>query len=50
VVTAVAKRPVTTSTELTAAIRSYAPGEKVALTVRRGSGTTTVEVTLGSAG
>jgi putative serine protease PepD len=49
VVTAVGNRPVTTSTELTAAVRSKAPGDKVALTVRRGTGTTTVEVTLGSA-
>jgi putative serine protease PepD len=39
---------VTTATELTAAVRSQAPGEKVALTVRRGAGTQTVEVTLGS--
>jgi putative serine protease PepD len=48
VVTAVAKRPVTTSTELTAAVRSYAPGEKVTLTIRRGGSETPVEVTLGS--
>ncbi|WP_456599075.1 S1C family serine protease [Blastococcus sp. SYSU DS0616] len=48
VVTAVGKRPVTTSTELTAAIRSRTPGETVQLTVRRGSDTRTVEVTLGS--
>ncbi|MGY2001999.1 S1C family serine protease [Blastococcus sp. SYSU DS1024] len=48
VVTAVGQRPVTTSTELTAAIRSRTPGETVELTVRRGSGTRTVEVTLGS--
>ena len=50
VITAVGDRPVTTSTELTAAIRSQAPGEEVELTVRRGSGTETVEVTLGSTG
>jgi putative serine protease PepD len=49
VVTAVGDRPVTTSTELTAAVRSKAPGDKVALTVRRGNDTKTVEVTLGSA-
>ena len=47
VVTAVGDRPVTTSTELTAAVRSQAPGETVDLTVRRGSDTRTVEVTLG---
>ena len=49
VVTAVGDRPVTTSTELTAAVRSKAPGDKVTLTVRRGNDTGTVEVTLGSA-
>jgi S1-C subfamily serine protease len=48
VITAVGDRPVTTSTELTAAIRSQAPGEEVVLTVRRGSGTDSIEVTLGS--
>ncbi|UOX99889.1 trypsin-like peptidase domain-containing protein [Blastococcus sp. PRF04-17] len=48
VITAVDDRPVTSSTELTAAIRSKAPGDEVTLTVRRGSETTTVEVTLGS--
>jgi len=49
VVTAVGDRPVTTSTELTAAVRSKAPRDKVTLTVRRGNGTTKVDVTLGSA-
>jgi putative serine protease PepD len=49
VVTAVGDRPVTTSTELTAAVRSKAPGDKVTLTVRRGGDTSTTEVTLGSA-
>jgi putative serine protease PepD len=48
VVIAVGDRPVTTSTELTAAVRSQAPGEDVTLTVRRGSQTLTLEVTLGS--
>jgi S1-C subfamily serine protease len=48
VVTAVGDRPITTSTELTAAVRSNAPGDKVALTVRRGDQTRTAEVTLGS--
>jgi S1-C subfamily serine protease len=50
VITAVGERPITTSTELTAAIRSQAPGEEVTLTVRRGDRTATVEVTLGSTG
>jgi putative serine protease PepD len=49
VVTAVGERPITTSTELTAAVRSKAPGDKVTLTVRHGSDTRSVEVTLGSA-
>jgi putative serine protease PepD len=48
VVTAVGDRSVTTSTELTAAVRSQAPGEKVQLTIRRGGQTSTIEVTLGS--
>jgi putative serine protease PepD len=49
VITAVGDRQVTTSTELTAAVRSYAPGEQVALTVRRDGGTSTVDVTLATA-
>ena len=49
VVTAVGDRPVTTSTELTAAVRSHAPGEEVALTVRRDGDTGTVDVTLATA-
>ena len=48
VITAVDDRPVTTSTELTAAVRSHAPNDKVRLTVRRGNDTRTAEVTLGS--
>jgi S1-C subfamily serine protease len=48
VITAVADRPVTTSTELTAAVRSHAPGDSVELTVRRGDRTSSAEVTLGS--
>jgi S1-C subfamily serine protease len=48
VITAVGDRPVTTSTELTAAVRSQAPGASVDLTVRRGDQTRTAEVTLGS--
>ena len=39
-----------TVSELTAAIRSSAPGDTVALTIRRGGGTATVEVTLGETG
>ncbi|TFV73344.1 PDZ domain-containing protein [Blastococcus sp. CT_GayMR19] len=50
VVTAVGERPVTTSTELTAAVRSQAPGEEVTLTVRRDGESRTVEVTLGTTG
>ncbi|MCV2489686.1 trypsin-like peptidase domain-containing protein [Geodermatophilus sp. YIM 151500] len=48
VVTAVGERPITTSTELTAAIRSRTPGEGITLSVRRGGSTSTVEVTLGA--
>jgi putative serine protease PepD len=50
VVTAVGDRPVTSSTELTAAVRSEAPGATVELTVRRGTSERTVEVTLGTTG
>ncbi|MGY1855075.1 S1C family serine protease [Modestobacter sp. SYSU DS0290] len=46
VITAVGNRPITTSTELTAAIRSAEPGDTVTLTVRRGSDSQRVEVTL----
>ena len=48
VVTAVGHRPVTSSTELTAAIRSESPGDTVTITYRRGSAAKTVAVTLGS--
>ncbi|MGY1820607.1 trypsin-like peptidase domain-containing protein [Geodermatophilus sp. SYSU D00079] len=48
VVTAVGDRVVTTSTELTAAVRSATPGDRVSLTVQRGQDTSQVEVTLGS--
>jgi S1-C subfamily serine protease len=48
VVTAIDDRPVTSSTELTAAVRSRQPGDTVTLTVRRGGGTESVDVTLGS--
>jgi putative serine protease PepD len=50
VVTAVGDRPVTSATELTAAVRSAAPGDTVTLTVRRGGETVTVEATLGETG
>ena len=49
VITAVGDREITTSTELTAAVRSASPGDKVTLTVRRGGSTDTVDVTLGTA-
>ncbi|WNV77675.1 trypsin-like peptidase domain-containing protein [Geodermatophilus sp. DSM 44513] len=47
VVTAIGDRPVTTSTELTAAVRGTAPGSEVTLDVERGDTTNEVEVTLG---
>ncbi len=50
VITAVGDRPITSSTELTAAVRSQAPGAEVELTVQRGGNDRTVEVTLGSSG
>jgi putative serine protease PepD len=50
VITAVGDRPVTSSTELTAAVRSSQPGDKVTLTVRRGEDSSTVDVTLDAAG
>jgi putative serine protease PepD len=50
IVTAVDNRPVTTSTELTAAVRSHAPGQSATLTIRRGNDTKTVTVTLGTSG
>jgi len=48
VITAVDDRVVTTSTELTAAVRSAAPGDKVTLTVHRGQDTQQIDVTLGA--
>jgi S1-C subfamily serine protease len=48
VITAVGSRPISTSTELTAAIRSQPPGGKVTLTISSGSTSKTVTVTLGS--
>ena len=49
VITAVGDRVVTTSTELTAAVRSAQPGDTVTLTVRRDGDTSTVDVTLDAA-
>jgi S1-C subfamily serine protease len=48
VITAIDDRPVTNSTELTAAVRSRTPGEEVTLTVQRDGGSETVEVALGA--
>jgi putative serine protease PepD len=48
VVTKVDDRVIGASEELVAAVRSYAPGTEVTLTVRRGTATETVRVTLGS--
>jgi putative serine protease PepD len=49
VITAVGDRPITTSTELSAAVRSARPGDTVTLTVRRGGQTLTVQATLAEA-
>ncbi|MDQ2827095.1 MAG: trypsin-like peptidase domain-containing protein [Actinomycetota bacterium] len=49
VVTAINGKPVTSMVDLAAAIRTNAPGEKLTLTVRRGTKQRTVEVTLGKA-
>jgi len=49
VITAVGDRPVTTSTELTAAVRSAKPGDTVTLTIRRGGDSSKVDVTLDAA-
>jgi putative serine protease PepD len=48
VITAVGNRAITSSTELTAAIRSSTPGGKVTLTVQRGNSSKKIDVTLGS--
>jgi putative serine protease PepD len=48
VVTKVDDRVIVQSGDLAATIRSYAPGTKVTLTVKRGNDTRTVAVTLGS--
>jgi putative serine protease PepD len=49
IITAVGSRVVTSSTELTAAVRSAQPGDKVTLTVRRGQDSSQVDVTLDAA-
>jgi putative serine protease PepD len=49
VITAVGDRAVTSSTELTAAVRSATPGDSVTLTVRRGQDSSKVDVTLDAA-
>ncbi|HEV7870554.1 MAG TPA: trypsin-like peptidase domain-containing protein [Modestobacter sp.] len=49
IITAVGGRVVTSSTELTAAVRSGQPGDKVTLTVRRGQASSQVDVTLDAA-
>jgi putative serine protease PepD len=48
VVTKVNDRVIGQSEDLAATIRSYAPGTKVTLTIKRGNDTSTVTVTLGS--
>jgi putative serine protease PepD len=48
VVTKVDDRVIGQSEDLAATIRSYAPGTKVTLTIKRGNDTRTVDVTLGS--
>jgi putative serine protease PepD len=49
VITAVGDRSITTSTELTAAVRTAQPGDTVTLTVRHGSDSSKVDVTLDAA-
>ena len=48
VVTKIDSRTVTNSADLVAAVRSYSPGDEVTLTIRRGTATQTIAVTLGS--
>ncbi|QEC47539.1 PDZ domain-containing protein [Baekduia soli] len=48
VVTRLGSTTISDSNDLVAAIAAHRPGEKVQLTVRRGSGTTTLTVTLGT--
>jgi putative serine protease PepD len=48
VITALGNRPVTSSTDLTAAVRSTAPGTKITLTVHRGNASQKIDVTLGT--
>jgi putative serine protease PepD len=49
VIVALGDRQITDSTELTAAVRSEDPGDKVTLTIRRGNDTSKVDVTLDEA-
>jgi putative serine protease PepD len=49
IITRLDDRSIDDSTELVVAIRSYAPGDKVALEVQRDGKASTFEVTLGSA-
>ncbi len=48
IVTKIDSRNIEDSDSLVAAVRSYAPGSKVTLTIGQGSGSKTVDVTLGS--
>jgi putative serine protease PepD len=48
VVTAIDGAPITGSAELVAAIAARAPGDRIVLTVRRGSDTVEVTATLGT--
>ena len=48
IVTTVDDRPISSSTELTAAVRSRTPGDEISLTVQRDGDTQTVDVTLGA--
>jgi putative serine protease PepD len=48
VVTAIDRAPITGSAELVAAIAAKAPGDRIALTVRRGSDTVEITATLGT--
>jgi putative serine protease PepD len=48
VVTAIDGKPITGSSDLTSAIATYEPGDKIALTVKRNGSTTKITVTLGT--
>jgi putative serine protease PepD len=49
VIVSIDGKPVTTSTDLTAAVRSHEPGQEVTLGVQRGGDEISVDVTLGTA-